>query len=90
MVAVPAATPVTNPVLEFTVAILVLLLLHVPPTVVFANWVVNPAQTLNVPVIGAGTAGRAFKVTAKVLGMLAQVLVPVAVTLQFPLVALAA
>ena len=89
MVTVPAATPVTTPVLEFTVAMAVLLLLQLPPVVAFARVVVLPIQALSVPVIAA-TVGRAFKVTAKVRAMLVQVLVPVAVTLQFPLVALLA
>ena len=51
MVDVPAATPVTIPVL-FTVAIAVLLLLHTPPAVALLNVVVEPTQALVVPVIG--------------------------------------
>lgn len=48
----PPAIPVTIPVLP-TVAMPVLLLLHVPPTVASLSVVVDPAQTLNVPVIDA-------------------------------------
>ena len=45
MVAVPAATPVTNPVEEFTVAIAPLLVVHVPPVLPFdVNVVVPPAH----------------------------------------------
>ncbi len=53
MVAVPAAIPVTMPVPDPTVAILVLLLLHEPPEVVLVNVVVAPAQTVKVPAISA-------------------------------------
>ena len=62
MVTVPAATPVTTPVLEFTVAMPVLLLLQLPPVVTFARVVVLPIQALSVPVIAA-TVGRALIVT---------------------------
>jgi hypothetical protein len=62
MVAVPAATPVTIPV-EPTVAIVVLLLLHVPALVASAKPVVNPVHTTFVPVIAAGNG---FTVTVAV------------------------
>ena len=39
----------TNPVLAFTVAIAGLAELHVPPGLVDENKVVNPTQTLGVP-----------------------------------------
>lgn len=52
----PAATPVTTPVVLSIVAILVLLLLHVPPVVVWLSVAVNPAQAVLVPVIAAGVA----------------------------------
>jgi hypothetical protein len=52
MVAVPAEMPVTTPPLVVTVAIAVLLLLHVPPGVALANVVAPPIQTASVPVIG--------------------------------------
>jgi hypothetical protein len=51
MVAVPAATPVTTPE-ALTVAIAVLLDDQVPPVVTSASVVVDPAQTVVVPVIG--------------------------------------
>ena len=44
MVSVPAVTPVTTPP-EFTVAILVFLLVQVPPAVELDNVVVVPTQT---------------------------------------------
>ena len=53
MLTVPAATPVTTPVL-FTVAVAVLALLHEPPVVVHARVVVVPGHTLAVPVMVAG------------------------------------
>ena len=53
IVAVPAATPLTIPV-EPTVALLPSLLLQVPAAVASVKDVVNPAQTLGVPVIAAG------------------------------------
>ena len=52
MVVVPAAIPLTIPVL--TVADAVLLLLQVPPVVVSDNTVVKPAQTSVFPVIPDG------------------------------------
>jgi hypothetical protein len=55
MVAVPAAAPVTMPV-EPTVAVGRAVLLHIPPVVALCNAVVLPAQTLSVPVMGAGDA----------------------------------
>ena len=54
IVAVPADTPVTSPLL-FTVAILVALLLHTPPGVASANWVVPCEHTDWLPVIAATT-----------------------------------
>ena len=48
---VPAEIPVTIPVEEPTVAIAVLLLLHVPPVVESISALVEPAQTLAVPLI---------------------------------------
>lgn len=57
MFAVPAATPVTMPALapEPTVAIDVLLLLHVPPVEVLLRVIVAATHTLFGPVIGVGT-----------------------------------
>ena len=61
----PDATPVTTPVLEFTVAVAVLLELHTPPDVVLASVVVLPTHTDVVPVIAA-TTGNALIVTVAV------------------------
>ena len=62
MVAVPAATPVTTPVPEFTVATAVLLLLQLPPLVpLLVNVVVDPAQTVEEPLI-VPAFGAAFTV----------------------------
>jgi hypothetical protein len=52
MIAEPAETPVTAPVEEPTVATAVLLLLHVPPPVLWLRVVTEPWHTLVVPVIG--------------------------------------
>ena len=65
IVALPAATPVTTPVLEFTVAVAVLLELHVPPKVVLLNVVVDPIHTFEVPVF-AVKLGKALIVTVAV------------------------
>ena len=51
MVAVPAEIPVTSPVLAFTAAIIVLLLLQLPPVAVEVNVVFDPTQIACVPVI---------------------------------------
>lgn len=60
MLAVPMPAPVTMPVELPTVAVLVLLLLHVPPAGVLPSVVVTPTQVLAVPVM---VVGRAFTVT---------------------------
>jgi hypothetical protein len=52
MVVLPVATPETTPP-EVTVAIAVLLLLHVPPATEFAKDAVWPRHTAAVPVIGS-------------------------------------
>ena len=62
IVAVPAATPVTTPVLEFTVATAVFDDVHTPPAVALVNVVVEPAHTSVVPLIAA-TTGIALIVT---------------------------
>ena len=62
MVVLPAATPVTTPVPE-TVATEVDELLHTPPAVASARAVVEPAQTVFVPVIAAGAAGMSLIVS---------------------------
>jgi hypothetical protein len=61
MVADPAATPVTTPE-ALTVAIAVLLEDQVPPAEASLRVVVEPTQTLVVPVMAA-TVGRALTVT---------------------------
>lgn len=53
MMAVPVVTPVTIPV-GSTVAVAVLLLLHVPPVVVFVKVVVDVGHTENVPAMETG------------------------------------
>ena len=65
MVAVPAALPVTNPVLEFTVATRVLLLFQVPTLVLLLeNVAVARTQTveapLTVPAFGSGFTVTSF------------------------------
>ena len=61
MLAVPAvAPPVTTPVAEPTVAVAVVPLVHVPAPVASVNVVVDPEQTLFVPLI---TRGVGFTVT---------------------------
>ena len=52
IVVIPAALPLTTPVVP-TVAIAVLLLLHVPPAVVLASVVDRPGVTVAVPVMPA-------------------------------------
>ena len=54
IVVVPGATPETIPALMPTVAVEVLLLLQVPPTVASLNVVVKPAHTFDAPVIADG------------------------------------
>lgn len=51
IVTVPAETPVTTPEVGLTVAIAVLLLLHVPPTVESKRVIVPPTHTLEEPII---------------------------------------
>ena len=62
IVAVPAATPVTAPVIEFTVAVEGALLVHTPPDVVLVKVVVDPIHALAVPLIAA-SVGNAFTLT---------------------------
>jgi hypothetical protein len=52
IVAAPAVMPVRNPVLALIVAVVLLLLLHVPPVVALASVAVSPAHSTTVPVIG--------------------------------------
>ena len=62
MTAEPVAIPVTIPVAEPTVAMLLLLLLQVPPVVIDVNVPVDPTQILDGPEI---TAGKVLTVTAE-------------------------
>jgi hypothetical protein len=57
-------SPVTIPVVEPTIATVVLLLLHVPKVVTSLNVVVSPEHTCKVPVI---FAGNGFTVTTAVI-----------------------
>ena len=52
MVTTPALIPVTIPVVRPTVAIAVLLLLHVPPVAALVSVRLLPTHTLGVPVMG--------------------------------------
>jgi hypothetical protein len=54
MVTVPAETPETAPVAALTVALKVLLLYQLPPTVVFVSVVDPPTHTFELPPIAAG------------------------------------
>lgn len=54
IVTVPAATPVTSPLVLFTVARAALLLLHSPPEGVDTSVVMAPMHTVPAPVIAVG------------------------------------
>ena len=54
MVTIPVETPVTRPVVALTVAIPVLLLLHVPPVLGSLSGNVKPTVTPEPPEIGPG------------------------------------
>ena len=62
IVADPAATPVTAPVIEFTVAVEGALLVHTPPDVVLVKIVEEPIHAFIVPTIAA-SVGNAFTLT---------------------------
>ena len=55
MVAVPTATPVTSPVIEFTIAIKAFEEVQVPPESVFVKIDVEPIHALGVPPIAERT-----------------------------------
>jgi hypothetical protein len=63
IVAVFAATPLTTPVEEPTVAVVTSLLLHVPPDAASVKPVVKPTHTVAMPVMAGGSA---FTVTVVV------------------------
>lgn len=80
----PAATPVTTPVVEFTVAAAGLLLLQVPPpTPLLVNVVDKPVHTVNEPVIEPAFA-RALTVTTLVAVDVPQLLDTEYVMVVFP------
>jgi hypothetical protein len=62
IVAVPAVTPVTFPVIVFTVATAALDVVHTPPDVVLVKIVEEPIHAFMVPPIAART-GKSFTVT---------------------------
>ena len=62
IVAVPAVTPATAPVIEFTVATAALDVVHTPPDVVLVKIVAEPIHAFVVPAIAA-SVGNAFTVT---------------------------
>ena len=76
MVAVPAATPLTTPVVGFTEAIAALLLLQVPPVPVVARVAVAPGQSGETPLM-LPASGAAFTLTAWVSKALPQLLLTV-------------
>jgi hypothetical protein len=75
MVAVPAVTPVTVPVLP-TVATPVAVLLHAPPVAASVKPVVEPAHTIAVPVM-LPADGNGLTVTVVVAAAVPQPLVTV-------------
>ena len=75
MVAVPAVTPVTVPVLP-TVATAVAVLLHAPPVAASVKPVVEPAHTVAVPVM-LPADGNGLTVTTLVAAVVPQPLVTV-------------
>ena len=76
MVAEPEATPSTLPLVGWTVAIEVLLLLQVPPLVAFVKVDVALTQADGVPPIAA-TLGTSFTVNVAVADVEPQLLVTV-------------
>ena len=60
----PAATPVTRPVVEFTVAWAIALLVHVPPAVASLKAEVKPTHTFEVPVMAEGVVLTVIRVVA--------------------------
>ena len=55
MIVVPAVTPETNPVTESTLAIVVLLLVHIPPGTALNRGVGTVEQKVEGPVMMLGT-----------------------------------
>ena len=79
MVAEPAATPVTNPVDEFTVAITPLLVVHVPPMFPFDVNVVVPLTQIACVPLKVPAFGGVVTVTVRVAVAFAHPPVPVTV-----------
>ena len=75
MIVVPAATPVTTPVAS-TLPTVGAELLHTPPDAALVSAVVEPAQTVPVPVIVPAT-GDGFTVTTAVAATVPQLFVTV-------------
>jgi hypothetical protein len=65
IIVVPALIPVTTPVPASMVAFDVLLLLQVPPPVLFESVVAEPGQTVSVPLIAESAAFTVTSVTLK-------------------------
>ena len=63
MVAVPTETPDTIPVDEPTLAMVLSLLVHIPPEVALFSVVEEPIHTIDEPVMAVGTA---FTVTVAI------------------------
>ena len=82
---VPAVTPVTKPP-TLIVATAGVALDQTPLAVTSANCVVNPTHTVDVPVITAGAAGKAFMVTVSVAAFEQPPLVTVYETTEVPAV----
>ena len=80
----PLATPVTTPD-ALTVAIDGLPLDQVPPGKISLKVVVEPAQTVVVPIIAGGGVGSGLTVTEVVVYALPQALVTVYVIIAVPL-----
>ena len=76
MVAVPAATPVTTPVVAFTLAIVALLVVHKPPVTVLVNVAVVPVHAVDGPLMLPAVA-PVVTVTFAVAVVLPQLLVTV-------------
>lgn len=95
IVAVPADTPVTIPLVVGIVAIAVLLLLHVPPVVVLVRVVAAASQRLADPEMAAGVAATFTAIDRKQPGetvyviFAAPVATPVTIPVPEPTVAIA-
>ena len=95
IVVVPPLTAATAPVADPTVAMAVLLLIQVPPVVLFVSVVEAPSQRTNVPAIAAGleltvaTVVRLHPVASVYVMFDVPAATPVSVPLEEPIVATA-